>query len=498
MASTFFLLKIAPAEVRRLPPVDRTAYYRLVVEYGLKRKDWELARGLNARGEPMPPVKPATREHRRSEMTASGKGDPHAPYLMPGRGLSRTRSLLAGKAHADYAEFWWRYDAYTGDQWGRVLAAHARRGKAYDVVGLSAKGKAWVAAKALAAWRKGVRIAAPVMDDGPVEVDLVGRTNLDYATEGIGGTLEQAKRAIAEGRSSGFLSEDEWRKHYRQARPAIVGAAPGTSYSVRSGASNVLLQHVWGGSGKPPAASMARAAMGPKTPPKPSKAEALELPTVDRPSRPIADASYLLTTSAPSEARPKEFEGPADREAWVARTYGDGRDGAWWNRLTREQRDAVKEYSGSASGQINDYIRRENLGGGSLMDATYTRMTRMLDSALATQPTPEAIVAYRGVEYPAPILRAMGVDSIADVRVGMRFPDPGFTSTSLDPIIAEKFGEAARFKVVVPQGSDAAYIGANSSNDHEREFLLGRSLDLFEVVGFEDGWIVLRAIKSGG
>ena len=493
MASTFFVLKIAPAEVRRLPSADRIAYHRLVVEYGLKRKDWELARGLNARGEPMPPVKPATREHRRSEMTASGRGDPRAPYLMPGRGLSRTRSLLAGKAHADYAEFFWRFDAYTGDQWGRVLAAHARRGKAYDVVGLSAKGKAWVAAKALKAWRKGVRIAEPVMDDGPVEVELVGRTNLDYATEGIGGTLEQAKRAIAEGRSSGFLTEDEWRKHYRQARPAIVGAAPGTSYSVRTGKSNVLLQQVWGGSGKPPAASMSKAAMGPSSPPRPSKPKAMELPTVDRPSRPIADASYL------ADARPKEFEGPADREAWVARTYGDGRDGAWWNRLTREQRDAVKEYSGSGSGQLNDYIRRGNLGGGSLMDATYTRMTRMLDSALATQPTPEAIVAYRGVGYPAPLLRAMGVDSPQSIRVGMRFPDPGYTSTSLHPEVAEDFGaRGMKFKIVVPQGSDAAYIGANSSNDHEREFLLSRALDLFEVIGFEDGWIVLRAIKSGG
>ena len=98
MASTFFLLKIAPAEVRRLPPVDRIAYYRLIVEYGLRRKDWELARGLNARGEPLPLVMPATRKHRRSEMTATGLGDPRAPYLMPGRGLSRTRSLLAGKA----------------------------------------------------------------------------------------------------------------------------------------------------------------------------------------------------------------------------------------------------------------------------------------------------------------------------------------------------------------------------------------------------------------
>jgi len=138
-----------------------------------------------------------------------------------------------------------------------------------------------------------------------------------------------------------------------------------------------------------------------------------------------------------------------------------------------------------------------------MLDPTYTRTARMLDSALATQPTPEAIVAYRGVRNAASILKAMGADSIADIRAGMRFPDPGFTSTSLYSKIAENFaetfdGSGLKFKIVVPQGSDAAYVGLNSRNDHEREFLLGRSLDLFEVIGFEDGWIVLRAIKSGG
>lgn len=253
MAATYFVIKVMPPDVKALAPSLRLAFNDIVVEFGLRRKDFELSRGLNAKGDPLPGVKPETRANRKSEMTPSGKGDPRAPYLMPGRGLSRTRSLLAGKAHADYAEFGWRYDAFTGDQWGRVLAAHARRGKAYDVVGLSPRGVAWVAAQAQAKWRRIfagkeamplAMMAAP--SPTPISVPLVGRTNLDFATEGIGGTLDQARKAIAEGRSSGFLGAEEWRKHFTRAVPSIQASRPGTSYSVQKGKSNVLLQHVWG------------------------------------------------------------------------------------------------------------------------------------------------------------------------------------------------------------------------------------------------------------
>jgi len=509
MASTFFTLRLAPAEVRRRPAVDRLAFQRFAAEFTLQRKDRELSQGLNARGEPLPGVRPTTREHRKSEMTASGRGDPRAPYLMPGRGLSRTRSLLTAKAHADYVVVWWRFDAFTGDQWGKVLAAHARRGKAYDVIGLSAKGKAWVAAKAIKAWRgwlagkvplPGVSLEA-ALDPGPVEVELVGRTNLDHATEGIGGTIEDARKAIAEGRSSGFLSENEWRKHFRQPRPAIVGAMEGTSYSVRKGKSNVLLQHVWASPGKPLGPSVGKAA--PK-PPKPAPAaRAAMLPTA-APKAPVADASTLFGPSAPpiipreEAARPKEFETDDERRAWVERTYGDGPDGAFWSSLARDQKDAIRDYTGSGSSQLNGYIRRGNLGGGGFLDDHYVRTARLIDSALASKPTPEDIIVYRGVGDPAPILRALGVASKQDIRPGMRFPDPTYTSTSLHPEVAEDFGGDLKFKIIVPRGSDAAYLGTNSNNDNEREFLLGRALDLFEVVGFDRGWVVVRAIMSGG
>jgi len=257
MAATFFILKgLEPPVLKQQPDQIRLMFWRWVVDLGLKRKDWELARGLNAQGKPLPGVKPATAKHRVSLMTPSGKGDPRASYLMPGRGLSRTRSLLVGKAHADYAEFAWRYDPHTGDQWGKILAYHAARGKAYDVVGLSPAGRAWVAAEAARRWRQwlaGKQVdpitprqsqpAAQVVPPSPT-IPLVGRTNLGYAVGGIGGSLDDVKRAIEEGRSPGFMTADEWVKHFRR-RAAAIPAQSGQSISVSRGDSNVLLQHAW-------------------------------------------------------------------------------------------------------------------------------------------------------------------------------------------------------------------------------------------------------------
>ena len=76
----------------------------------------------------------------------------------------------------------------------------------------------------------------------------MGRSNLTYATFGIGGTKEQAQRAIDEGRSSGFRTQAEWDRYFRERRPVGPLASPMTTApSVRRGNSNVLLQAVWGG-----------------------------------------------------------------------------------------------------------------------------------------------------------------------------------------------------------------------------------------------------------
>ena len=245
MASTFFILKLAPPELRSQPPAVRIMFQAWVVELTLERKDKELAAGINASGGKLPPVRPKTRKYRRSAMTPTGRGDPTAPYLQPGRGLSRTRSLLAGKAHPDYAEFWWRYDAHTGDQWGRILAIHARRGKAYDVVGLSPKGQAWVQAEALklwAAWKSGRSIKGP--GSGPTvpavppgtAVARVGKGYSKATTFGIGSGEDEARRALAEGRAAGGLVRGQEGSVQRPASTRLERAADPAGRSAETAA----------------------------------------------------------------------------------------------------------------------------------------------------------------------------------------------------------------------------------------------------------------------
>lgn len=479
-------------------------YQQFVTEFALQRKDWELARGLNAKGEPMPPVKPATRSNRRSEMTPSGKGDPRAPYLMPGRGLSRTRSLLTGKSHVDYSILSWRFDAHTGDQWGKVLALHARRGKAYDVVGLSAKGKAWVAAKALASWRRWLRGAEQLPTYTPAEpmtIPLVGRTNFDYATGGIGGTVEEAKRAVAEGRGSGMLSTEEWRKYFASPRGPITPSMPGVSYSVRKGQSSVLLQHVWGG-GKPVAGTTA--AKAPKAPkPTPAKSIAALLPTPS-PKAPPADVAAFLPPPAPThadvlaEVRRVEFVDEAAAREWADAAYG-GKDGRWWSSLDRREQGAVREYTAGLYQAVNYKHRAGTMGDGKKGDEALVDYSRKIDAALdRAAPTPGEAVLYRGVAEPRPFLRALRLKSAKELTPGFRFSDVAFTSTTISRDYAEYRGRDLKFKILVPAGAEGAWIGDNSHLPNEREFLLGRSLDAFEVVGRDGEWIVLRAFQSKG
>lgn len=507
MAATFYVLKLMPAEVRKLPAADRLAYNQIVVDLGLRRKDWELSRGLNAKGEPLPGVKVETAKHRRSEMTPTGKGDPRAPYLMPGRGLSRTRSLLAGKAHADYAEFGWRYDAWTGDQWGKILAMHARRGEAYNVVGLSPKGIAWVAANAIREWRKRQAGWASILPmqpapAAPVSVPLVGRTNLDHATEGIGGTLEQARKAIAEGRSSGFLSQSEWRRYFASSRPPIAPARPGTAYSVRQGASNVLLQHVWGPGGPPPQAAVKKVAMGPKTPPKAPEPKPAGNAFDFTPPGTAAPLDFLPTPSPTPAPRPtirsvdgwspapaslfRELEDALEADEWIEANYRPVAD-----RLTEPQKAAVAKYTGEAYKWVNAYLR-------GLVDKEPSDMGIVagLDEAMEARPLPEAMVLHRGVRRRDAFLKSLGLERFADIQVGMDLIDRGYTSTSL---AAERaISGEIQIEIRARAGLPGIAVGDLSVHRGEREFLLARSVDVFRVVEIDAARkrVVVEALRS--
>ena len=360
MATTYFIIKgIDPPGLSSQPESVRLMFWNWVVELGLKRKDRELSQGLNASGGKLPSVRLGTRKHRRSAMTPTGKGDPSAPYLMPGRRLSRTRSLLSGKAHTNYAEFFWRYDPWSGDQWGKILAIHARRGAAYNVVGLSERGIQIVAREVQARWRRWLTGEAPVVapvtgasGTGAGNVrgrdirQVQGSTDLTYATFGIGVTREQAQRAINEGRASGLMTIAEWEKHFRSKAAAIPTAkAP----SVRTGSSNVILQHIWSQAGPTTTtattATTRRAAMRPKAKVKPKTPKA-EQTRIDA-ARRAAEIDEMVRARKAEEARILADEAQRRKPAADIdlHTVGD---------VTRESADEIR----NVLAKLPEHVRR--------------------------------------------------------------------------------------------------------------------------------------------
>ena len=220
---------ILPPALRMESDDVKLTFWAHVVGEGLREKDRELARGLNAEGNPLKPISPATRKHRRSAMTPTGRGDPSAPPLTPGRALSRTRSLLAGRAYPDRAEFWWRYDPLTYDSWARVLRVQKRKGR--DVFGLSPAGLARVTARSWRAFARmqqgkpGAGLPPPVVQPAPAAapaiLPMVGSTRMTYATTGIG-----AAPHAPGAETTGGLPWERWLAFLRRPAAPPAGMVP--------------------------------------------------------------------------------------------------------------------------------------------------------------------------------------------------------------------------------------------------------------------------------
>lgn len=276
MPNGYKIRGIAPPELASYSPAVKKQFWQWVVDAGLKRKDKELSEGLDKDGKPLKPISPETRKHRRSAMTPSGKGAPNAPPLTPGFQKSRTRSLLAGRALTTHADFWWRYDAWTGDSWNVVLTYQAQQGR--DVFGLSKAGTAWVKRQAWAKWEQykaGVPQPEKVAVGASPGIPQVGSYSTEHATFGIG--TKSAKK-FETGQWTGGMTHEQLTKYFRQTASAKVQARPGARF-------NRLLAHLWGQGSGP---GRGGTAAPPATPrPGPRK------PTPSRPSLANRIAKYL-------------------------------------------------------------------------------------------------------------------------------------------------------------------------------------------------------------
>jgi hypothetical protein len=266
---------IAPPDLASYDQTTRKLYWSWVLKLALARKDKELAQGLDKDGKPLRPIAPATRKHRRSAMTPSGKGDPAAPPLMPGYQKSRTRSLLAGRALSTHVDLFWKFDAWTGESWSVVLSYQAARGR--DVFGLSQEGLAWLKVKSWAMWDQWKAGTLRTIAEKPAKrpgVPKFGRyaaEHVDYgvSTSGNTGPPSNAKA----GTWTGFSTPAERAAYFRQTAAASLpgrAANPGSKSPIVGPRYNRLLAHVWGRAGG--AALGGSPAKGPRiTPPKTPK-----------------------------------------------------------------------------------------------------------------------------------------------------------------------------------------------------------------------------------
>ena len=234
----FRIRGIEPPDLGRYPPATRKLFWSWVVESGLKRKDYELSKGWNKDGAPMKRLTPESIKYRKSEV---GPTDKNAPPLEPSHSRSRVRSLLIGRAHTDSAEFWWGFDAVTGESFAVILRAQREKfGDGRDVFGVSDRGielmrsDAW---KKWEQWKRAQHAGLPAQTPR-----LTGRQHpryevpkrpvkgrLDLENLDIAGPVEPIKRAIEAGRFSGFrrlnLRGEQW-KPGPGIGPAPAGPVP--------------------------------------------------------------------------------------------------------------------------------------------------------------------------------------------------------------------------------------------------------------------------------
>ena len=199
---------IEPVDLMLYPDPVKLMWWGWVVEFGLRAKDRDLARGLDKDGAPLRLLKPESIRHRKSQV---GPTDRYAPPLQPSHARSRVRSLLTGRAHVNSAEFWWKFDPVTGRSFADVLVHQKEQGR--DVFGLSSTATAWVqqqAVKRWEAWKRKAgaqtqRAAMPLAPKSPVVgVALRGRADLANMDAGAGADLARARLALRAGQHTGF------------------------------------------------------------------------------------------------------------------------------------------------------------------------------------------------------------------------------------------------------------------------------------------------------
>ena len=147
----------------------------------------------------------------------------------------------------------------------------------------------------------------------------------------------------------------------------------------------------------------------------------------------------------------------------------------WRKKLTAEEVEGVRTYTGSAYRTMNGYLR----GRISKSDAGkyYLDSIDMCKKALEKSSLPEEVIVRRGSTYGS-IKRLLNETSkdIMDVSkeyqkyIGSVVEDKGFLSTSPDPYGG--FSDDVEYIIKVPKGAQAMYVDLMSKHQGEKELLI--------------------------
>lgn len=284
---------VEPPGYRDRPDLHQE-FWRTVVALVLSVKDRELAEGKDALGQPMTPISLYTREHRKSAM---GPADPNAPPLTPAYGLSRTRSLLDGRAHAaqHHALFFWRVDPVTGQHWGKILGYHRKGSKKLpvrNVIGLSPAGRAEVQRRARQWWDARVRhvvpVPTPAKTPAPAGATLL-RSLPKYQPKNPAAAVPEANRRIGQVEVNGHVYTLQGGSFAQINRAAANGSFSGFRQVKTTGKYNFGYGRFQPpGSGPTPPSKPNPPKRGPKRPtarqaPRPAKREPVPPPPAPRP-----------------------------------------------------------------------------------------------------------------------------------------------------------------------------------------------------------------------
>ncbi|MCK8624537.1 VIP2 family actin-ADP-ribosylating toxin [Apilactobacillus sp. M161] len=135
----------------------------------------------------------------------------------------------------------------------------------------------------------------------------------------------------------------------------------------------------------------------------------------------------------------------------------------WHKSLSKDEVKAVGSYTYDGYQDINGYLRNPS----AKTSNKVKKETKDVTKAISKFSTPYNLTVYRGISD-------KGLQASLNnqpLKVGAKYFDKAFSSTSLSRSIGESFGNIL-LKINVPLGNRGAYIAPISHHKNEKEFLL--------------------------